>query len=56
MRKSLRFKLNGNEWDAFSRRSRRLLNWRPGELRDIKRRFWKKVRASYRVGIEKGGS
>jgi hypothetical protein len=41
-----RAKLNGTEWDAFSRRSRRMLRWAAGELREIKRRFWKKQRAS----------
>ena len=34
----------GDECDAFSRRSRRMLSWKPGELRAIKRRFWKRNR------------
>lgn len=41
-----RAKLNGVEWDAFSRRSRRMLRWAQGELRAIKRRFWKRQRAA----------
>ena len=46
MAKGTRAKLSGDEWDAFSRRSRRMLRWRPGELRRVKRGFWKKQRAS----------
>jgi hypothetical protein len=38
----------GDEIDAFSRRSRHLLRWRPGVLRAIKRRFWKRARAKVR--------
>ncbi len=34
----------GDECDAFSRRSRRILSWKPGELRTIKRRYWKRTR------------
>jgi hypothetical protein len=34
----------GDEWDAFSRRARRLLRWRPGAIKEIKRRFWKRER------------
>ncbi|HWE98175.1 MAG TPA: hypothetical protein VG248_00080 [Caulobacteraceae bacterium] len=39
-----RAKLNGDEWDAFSRRSRRLLRWRSGEVKKIKRLFARKQR------------
>lgn len=39
-----RGKTNADEWDAFSRRSRRLLHWKPGELRQIKRLFARKQR------------
>lgn len=35
---------NGDECDAFSRRSRRLLHWRRGELRRVKRAFNKRMR------------
>jgi len=34
----------GDECDAFSRRSRRILAWNRGELRAIKRRYWKRSR------------
>ena len=34
----------GDECDAFSRRSRRILFWKRGELRTIKRRCWKRTR------------
>lgn len=35
---------NGDEYDAFSRRSRRLISWGRGELKKIKRGFWKRQR------------
>lgn len=35
---------NGDERDAFSRRSRHLISWRRGELKKIKRRFSKRIR------------
>ena len=35
---------NGFECDAFSRKSRRLVNWRAGELRKLKRAFAKRTR------------
>jgi hypothetical protein len=34
----------GDEFDAFSRRSRRLLSWRPGHVKLLKRAFWKRAR------------
>ncbi|MBP0492137.1 hypothetical protein [Roseomonas indoligenes] len=36
--------ISGDERDAFTRVSRRLLYWRPGELRRIKRGYWKRFR------------
>jgi hypothetical protein len=39
-----RGKTDGDEWDAFSRRSRRLLRWRPGQVKRIKRIFSRKQR------------
>jgi hypothetical protein len=36
--------INADECDAFSRKARRLLHWRRGELRVIKRGFSKRVR------------
>jgi hypothetical protein len=43
-----RAKLNGGEWDAFHRYSRRALMWGRGELKRMKRRFWRRQRASER--------
>lgn len=43
--------VGGDERDAFSRRSRRILGWKKGELRAIKRRFWKRARKSVRREI-----
>ena len=40
-----RGKLSASEWDAFSRRSRKLLRWRPGEIKKLKREFSSRVRA-----------
>lgn len=34
----------GDEYDAFSKHWRKLLRWRRGELRAIKRRFSKRLR------------
>lgn len=36
--------LNGRETDALSRGSRSLRNWRPGEIRKLKRAFNKRQR------------
>lgn len=41
-----RERLSGDERDAFSRSSRRLLTWKRGELKQIKRRFWKRARCA----------
>lgn len=39
-----RFKLRGgDEYDAFTK-WRRFLRWKPGQLRKIKRRYWKRFR------------
>ena len=40
--------ISGNECDAFSRRARRLLHWRAGEVRRIKRRYWRRFRYKVR--------
>jgi hypothetical protein len=42
----------GDECDAFSRRSRHLLRWRRGELKNIKRRFSKRIRKQGKAAIE----
>jgi hypothetical protein len=39
------------EFDAFSRRARRMLSWRPGEVRKVKRGFAKRVRQIARQSI-----
>ncbi|WP_089177128.1 hypothetical protein [Bosea sp. AS-1] len=44
-----RSRLTAPEWDAFSRYSRHLLRWAPGELRKIKRKFWRRVRVRQRA-------
>jgi hypothetical protein len=36
--------LSAAEWDAFSRRARRIVPFRPGEIRYLKRKFWKRQR------------
>lgn len=41
----------GDEYDAFSQKARRMLHWRPGVLRAIKRRYWKRVRKFARLEI-----
>jgi hypothetical protein len=46
---------NGDEWDAFSRRSRRLINWRAGEVKRIKRGYSKRMRKGARLELRKGG-
>lgn len=48
MRLSDRTKLSGAEWDAFSRRSRRLIVWARGEVAAIKRAYRKRVRRKVR--------
>jgi hypothetical protein len=40
---------SGDEIDALSQRSRRLLCWRPGEVRRMKRSYWKRVRKTARL-------
>jgi hypothetical protein len=40
---------SGDEVDALSQRSRRLLGWRPGEVRKIKRCYWKRARKAARL-------
>jgi len=47
-RRSIRSKNNGDEWEAFHRRSRRIVRWRRGEIARIKRRFWRRIRALLR--------
>jgi hypothetical protein len=49
-------RVNGEEQDAFSRRSRRLLFWQPGELRAIKRRSAKRERRIAREDTKDWGT
>lgn len=42
--------LTGDEFDAFTR-WRRLLNWRPGALKKIKRSFVKRSRKTARLSL-----
>jgi hypothetical protein len=44
--------VNGNECDAFSRGSRRILRWRRGELKKIKRGFAKRIRKTARLQLQ----
>ena len=44
-----RAKLSAVEWDAFSRRSRRMIHWAQGETKRIKRAFWQRQRAAERT-------
>lgn len=36
--------VNGDEYEAFSRKSRHMIHWKRGELAKIKRAFWKRMR------------
>lgn len=45
---------SGDDYEAFTRRTRCLLRWRPGALRAIKRRFWKRVRSAGREELRRG--
>lgn len=42
---------NGDEYDAFSRRARHILRWRPGERRRIKRAYAKRLRKSAKAEL-----
>lgn len=45
-------KCDGEMWDWFSLRSRRIMKWRPGQAKKIKKRANKQVRAKSRRDIE----
>ena len=45
----------GDECDAFSRRSRRILSWKRGELRAIKRGYWKRTRKTAHNEVSRTG-
>lgn len=44
---------NGDEQDAFSRRSRRLIRWKAGEVKRIKRGYSRRMRKSARLALRK---
>lgn len=45
--------LDGDETDAFSRYSRRLIRWARGETKKIKQRYNRRVRKRYKQSLEK---
>lgn len=45
----------GDECDAFSRGSRRIIFWKRGQLRTIKRRYWKRTRKSTHLEVTRTG-
>ncbi len=47
-----RGKLSGSEWDAFSRKSRHLMRWRPGKIKALKRAFAKRMRQSSETHLQ----
>lgn len=46
---------NGDEYEAFTRRARRLFHWRSGKLSALKRRFWKRMRTQVRQRTQAEG-
>lgn len=42
----------GDDFDAFSRRGRRIVRWKRGEVAQIKRRFWKWNRREKREAVQ----
>lgn len=49
-----RIAINGDETDAFSRKSRPLLRWKPGQLAEIKRKANKRERRQAKTAIQRG--
>ena len=47
---------SGDEYDALSRKSRRILMFRPGEVRAVKRKFNKRMRKEARAAARKEAS
>lgn len=48
MYKSVRAKLSGDECDCFSHRARRLLKSHAGKWKQVKQRFWRRMRVKLR--------
>ena len=46
----------GDECDAFSRRSRRIIYWKRGAIRAIKRRYWKRTRKYAQIEVSRTGT
>jgi hypothetical protein len=49
----LRIKYDGMESDVFSRRARRLIRFKRGEVRKVKRHFAKRLRRASHVAVLK---
>jgi hypothetical protein len=45
----------GDECDAFSRGSRRIIYWKRGALGAIKRRYWKRMRKTVQIEVSRTG-
>ncbi|MBI4274474.1 MAG: hypothetical protein HY659_07220 [Rhizobiales bacterium] len=45
----------GDECDAFSRQSQRILLWKRGEVSAIKRRYWKRTRKTVHNDVSHTG-
>jgi hypothetical protein len=48
VRRSIRAKSNGDDFEAFHKKSRRMVKWGRGEIRRIKTAFWRRLRAKFR--------
>jgi len=44
--------VGGAEWDAFSRRARKLHYWAAGEVKAIKKRFHRRIRRLARLALK----
>lgn len=47
-RRSIRAKSNGDDFEAFHKKSRRMVKWGRGEIKRIKTAFWRRLRATLR--------
>lgn len=54
-KRSERQKLDGDGWDAVSKRWRHMLIWRTGERAKIKQRLRRALRRAARRELDKGG-
>lgn len=44
--------IGGDEWDALTRRGKRVLRWQPGVRQWCKAKFWRRVRKQARLAIK----